>query len=137
MEEMACYPRVNHDFINSIDILTNCKYTVFMIMELLKHKDYIRVLMALESKPLRFNRLQNVLKLNPTQVDRALNFLRKELWIIPRTIPSEGNRIIVEYSLGKRGEAFLQSFKTFGAAAEKRKSALGASEVAELQGLYR
>ena len=107
-----------------------------MILELLKHKDYVRVLMILETKPLRFNQMQNALKLNPTQIYRALNFLRKGLWIIPRTIPSEGNRIIVEYGVGKRGEAFLESFKTFGAAAEKRKNALGHSEVAELQGLY-
>ena len=107
-----------------------------MIMELLKHKDYVRALMALENKPLRFNQLQNALKLNPTQIDRALQFLRKGLWIIPRTIPLGGNKIIVEYCVGKRGEAFLESFKTFGAAAEKRKNALGHSEVAELQGLY-
>lgn len=105
-------------------------------MELLKHKDYVRALMALENKPLRFNQLQDALKLNPTQIDRALTFLRKGLWIIPRTMPGEGNRIVVEYSVGKRGEAFLESFKTFGAAAKKRKNALGHSEVAELQSLY-
>ena len=75
-----------------------------MIMELLKHKDYVRALMVLEHKPLRFNQLQSVLKLNPTQIDRAVTFLRKGLWIIPRTVPVEKNRIIVEYSVGKRGK---------------------------------
>ena len=102
-------------------------------MELLKHKDYVRALMALENKPLRFNQLQNALKLNPVQVDRALHFLRKGLWVIPRAIPSDGKRIIVEYRLGIRGKAFHESFKAFGAAAEKRKDALGHSVVAELR----
>lgn len=106
-------------------------------MELLKHKDYIRTLMALQNKPLRFNQLQDALNLNPTQLNRALRFLRKGLWVIARTIPSEGNRIFVEYGLGTRGEAFLESFQTFRAAAEKRKEALGLSLVAELRGFYR
>ena len=121
----------------TLDILTDCKYTEGMIMELLKHKDYMRVLAAVEHKPLRFNQLQKTLGLNPTQVDRALSFLRKGLYIIPRTLPTEGERIAVEYVLGKRGTAFLQSYKSFGDAAVKRKAALGPSEVAELQSIYR
>jgi DNA-binding HxlR family transcriptional regulator len=107
-----------------------------MIMELLKHKDYVRALMALEHKPLRFNQLQNALKLNPTQIDRAVTFLRKGMWIIPRTLPSEEKRIAVEYSLGQRGKAFLESFKTFSAATARRKHVLGRSAVAEIQNLY-
>lgn len=60
-----------------------------MIMELLKHTDYLRILMTLERGPLRFTEIQKTLKLNPTQVDRALTFLRKGLWIIPRTLRAE------------------------------------------------
>ena len=107
-----------------------------MIMELLGHQDYIRVLLAVERKPLRFSQIQKSLGLNPAQVDRALDFLRKGLCIIPRTVPTRGSRIVVEYSLGKRGVAFLQSFKTFRSAAEHRTIALGHSAVAEIQNLY-
>ena len=107
-----------------------------MLLELLRHKDYVRALVALQDKPLRFNQLQHALKLNPVQVHRALQFLRKGLWIIPRTLPTEGKRITVEYRIGTRGEAFLESFKSFSAAAEKRKEALGPALVAELQAFY-
>lgn len=106
-----------------------------MIMELLGHKDYIRVLLAVEHKSLRFNQIQKLLKLNPVQVDRAITFLRKGLWIVPLT-KSAGSRISVEYSLGKRGAAFLHSFRTFSADVQRQKFAFGPSEAAELQSLY-
>ena len=108
-----------------------------MIMELLKHRDYLRILMALERKPLRFTEIQKTLELNPTQVDRALAFLRKGLWIIAKTLPMEKGPIRVEYNLGKRGEAFLESFESFRSQAGRRAAALGKAEVAELQSLSR
>jgi len=107
-----------------------------MIIYLLGHKDYIRVLLALEEKPMRFNSIQKALKLNPTQLDRALKFLREGLWVVPHVAPSKG-RLLVEYRLGKRGKAFLESFHAFRQGAERRMDALGASEVAELKSLYR
>ena len=106
-------------------------------MEILKHRDYLRILMALERKPLRFTEIQKTLELNPTQVDRALAFLRKGLWIIPKTLPMEKGPIRVEYSLGKRGAAFLESFESFRTQAGRREAALGKAEVAELQSLSR
>ena len=118
-------------------MLTDCKYIEDMIMELLKHKDYLRILMALERKPLRFTEIQRTLGLNPTQVDRALTFLRKGLWVIPKTLPTEKGPIRMEYSLGKRGAAFLESFESFRTQAERREAELGKSEVAELQSLSR
>lgn len=105
-------------------------------MELLGHKDYIRVLMALEDEPLRFSQIQKALKLNPTQIDRALSFLRKGHWVIPHVGPAPAGRLFVEYRLGKRGMAFLSSFNTFSKDAERRMAALGSSEVAELRSLY-
>jgi DNA-binding HxlR family transcriptional regulator len=107
-----------------------------MIMELLGHKDYLRILHALQRKPMRFLQIQKTLKLNPAQVDRAIRFLRKGLWIIPRTVPTMRGRIPVEYGLGKRGAAFLESFQTFTAVAFRRKAILGPSAVAELQSLH-
>ena len=108
-----------------------------MIMELLGHKDYLRILMAVEKKSLRFTEVQKALGLNPTQVDRALTFLRKGLWIIPKTLPTEKGPIRVEYSLGKRGAAFLASWQSFRTQAERHEAELGKSEVAELQSLAR
>jgi len=106
-------------------------------MELLKHRDFLRILMALEKRPMRFSEIQKVLGLNPTQVNRALTFLRKGLWVIPMTLPAKKGPIRVEYSLGKRGAAFLASFKSFRAQAERHEAELGKSEVAELQSLSR
>lgn len=108
-----------------------------MIVELLGHKDYVRVLFALRRKPRRFGQIQKMLALNPVQVDRALSFLRRGLWIIPRTVPVPKGRLTVEYSLGKRGASFLESFDTFRTAVKRRRAALGSSEVAELQALNR
>ena len=108
-----------------------------MILELLKRPDYLRVLLAIKGKPLRFSQLQKSLQLNPTQVNRALNFLRKGFYIIPRTRPTEMSRTVVEYQLSKRGRAFLGSFKIFNAALHRKKDVLGHAEVAELQKLLR
>jgi DNA-binding HxlR family transcriptional regulator len=108
-----------------------------MIMELLKHKDYLRILLALERRPLQFTEIEKTLDLNPTQVDRALKFLAKGLWVIPRTLPSKRGKIRVKYVLGKRGAAFLESFESFRTEAERRTAKIGRSEIAELQSLSR
>jgi DNA-binding HxlR family transcriptional regulator len=106
-------------------------------MELLGHKDYLRILMAVDKKPLRFTEVQKALGLNPTQVDRALTFLRKGFWIVPKTLPAEKGPVRIEYSLGKRGAAFLASWQSFRTQAERHEAELGKSEVAELQSLAR
>jgi len=107
-----------------------------MIMELIGHKDYVRVLLALrEQGTLRFNQIQKSLDLNPVQVDRALKFLRKGLWVVTRTIPTAREHIAVEYRLGKRGAAFLDSFDSFRGAVRQRSAELGSAEVEELQSL--
>lgn len=106
-----------------------------MILELLAHKDYLRILIALEDAPKRFSELQKVLDLNPAQVDRGLKFLRKGLWVVPRTVPSEKGPIRVEYELGKRGKVFAKSFERFRADLERQASQIGPAEVEELQRL--
>jgi len=108
-----------------------------MILELLGHKDYIRVLAAVERKPLRFTEIQKELDLNPTQVDRAVTFLRNGLFIIPKTVPADKGPVRVVYAAGKRGKAFLESFDAFQKKAEQHEAELGPSEVAELQTLSR
>jgi DNA-binding HxlR family transcriptional regulator len=107
-----------------------------MVMELLGHKDYIRVLLAVRKEgSLRFRQIEKSLVLNPAQVDRALKFLTKGLWIVPRTVPTEGSHVPVEYRLGKRGASFLELFDGFRAGAKRKSAELGASEVKELQSL--
>jgi DNA-binding HxlR family transcriptional regulator len=104
-----------------------------MVMELLGHVDYLRVLLVIRKEgSLRFSQVQKALGLNPAQVDRALKFLTKGLWIVPRTVPSEGTRIPVEYRLGKRGRSFLELFDNFTTGAQRRTEELGAAEVEEL-----
>lgn len=108
-----------------------------MLMELLAHRDYLRILYALQRKPRRFGELQRELGLNPNQVDRAVKFLRKGLWIVPRVARCAKGRMLIEYELGKRGAAFLGSFKAFSAGAVRRKTELGPGVVAELRSLAR
>lgn len=43
---------------------------------------------------------------NSKQTDHFLNFLRENLYVIPRAVP-EGNKILVKYSISKRGMKFL------------------------------
>lgn len=117
--------------------LQNVSALSHMIIELFGHRDYLRILLAVQRRPLRFGQIQKALGLNPAQVDRALRFLRKGLWIIPRTVRTQKGPILVEYSLGKRGAAFLEAFKVFRADVKRRKAELGPSEVAELQSLSR
>lgn len=108
-----------------------------MVMELLGNKDYVRILHAVRQKPKRFGQLQKELRLNPAQVDRALKFLRKGLWIVPRVAPSEKGRLLVEYTLGKRGKAFLDAFRAFSDNVTRRKAQLGDSVTQELQSFTR
>ncbi len=120
-----------------LDKVTICNYTINMIMKLLGHKDYLRILLALrqEGKGLRFDQIKKMMNLNPTQVDRALKFLRKELCIITHVLPIKEGRILVEYRLGKRGAAFLESFDSFRSATRQRIAVLGTAEISELQNL--
>lgn len=121
-----------------LDALTVCKYNSSMIMELLGNKDYLRVLAAIRAKgSLRFSQIEKLLNLNPARVDRALKFLRKGLCIVPHTIatPTRGERVLVEYRLGKRGAASLEVLDGLAMSVQKRSRALGRSEVEELQQL--
>lgn len=106
-------------------------------MELFAHKDFVRILSAVGRKPRRFGQLQKELGLNPAQVDRALKYLRKGLFIVPRVEPSTKGRLLVEYVIGKRGEAFLASFEAFSRDALRRKATLGESVAQELESFTR
>ncbi|HBA59371.1 MAG TPA: hypothetical protein DCZ92_00835 [Elusimicrobia bacterium] len=108
-----------------------------MIADLLGHKDYIRVLQALRSGGrLRFGRLETLLGLNPVQVDRALKFLREGAYINAQARPSERRKGQFEYSLARRGEAFLEAFQAFAGELYQKRGELGPSAVAEFRALY-
>jgi hypothetical protein len=107
-----------------------------MVLEILGHPDYLRVLCALrKADGLRFTQIQKSLDLNPAQVDRALKALTKGLWVILQTVPAEAGHIAVEYHLGKRGALFLKLFDNFRAQVVRRRADLGAAEVEELQSI--
>jgi DNA-binding HxlR family transcriptional regulator len=74
-----------------------------MVMALSAHRDYVRILSSIRRKPKRFSQLQKEPGLNLAQVDRALKFLRKALFIVPRIEPSTKGRIRVEYEVGNKG----------------------------------
>lgn len=104
-----------------------------MITDLLGHEDYLRVLRVLERRSLRFTDIQRSLKLNPTQVDRAITFLKKALLIVPETMPAKTGPIRVQYRLGRRGKVVLKAIDSL--VKVLRRQPEFASEVAELQSL--
>lgn len=73
---------------------------------LIGHADYLQILLTLRRrKNLRFSQIQSELKLNQAQVTRGLKYLRNGLWIIPRAVPTKGERIFVDMSLVNEGSA--------------------------------
>lgn len=99
---------------------------------------HLRVMLALRSMgPRRFKELESALSLNPAQLDRALGFLVDGAWVIATTLPetARGRRVLVDYRLSRRGEAFLRAFDAFATAAHEGKSVLGATAMRELDRL--
>ena len=119
--------------LEGLDVLTECKYACGMITDLLGHEDYLRVLRVLERRSLRFTDIQRSLRLKPTQVDRAITFLKKALLIVPETMPAETGPIRVQYRLGRRGKGVLKAIDSL--VKVLRRQPEFASEVAELQSL--
>ncbi len=102
-------------------------------MDILAHKDYLRILLALQKGPMRFGKLQRDLKLNPAQVDRAVKFLCKGQWIAPATADTATGRILIVYRLSKRGASLVEAFSDFSAGVIRRRIELGAAVVADFQ----
>lgn len=99
---------------------------------------HLRVMLALRSAgPRRFRELETGLSLNPAQLDRVLGFLLDGLWVIATTLPetARGRRVLVDYRLSRRGEAFLDAFDAFARAARERRPLLGAEAMRELDAL--
>lgn len=97
-----------------------------MILDLLAHPDCLRILRAIERRPMRFVFLEVELGLNPARVDRALKFLLKGKWICSGPADTATGRFIMVYQLTRRGAAFLSAFRDFAAA-------LGPEDARELQ----
>ena len=74
-----------------------------MIRELLAHNDYVRVLNALERRPMRFGRLQDELKLHPPQVTRALKFLCETKLVASELADTATGLPLSVYALTDRG----------------------------------
>jgi len=104
-----------------------------MIMELLNHRDPLRILLTLyQWGGLRFGQIQTMLDLNPAQVDRALKFLCKGLWIKLHSAPGQAKRQ-TEYKIEKRGAALAEAFTVFAANIREKEKEFGAPEVAAFQ----
>ena len=103
--------------------------------EVLKCKDSCRILKAVQRKPLRYSEIKRLLNLKPARLECLLKMLRERMWIIVRVRPvtvkfyqvfkdprkkGDGiaipdpdiptkSKILVEYSLSKRGAAVLRA----------------------------
>jgi DNA-binding HxlR family transcriptional regulator len=107
-----------------------------MIMELLNHRDPLRILLTLYQRGgLRFGQIQTLLDLNPAQVDRALKFLCKGHWAKPHPVPGQNKRQ-TEYKLEKRGAALAEAFTVFASSIREKENEFGAPEVAAFQRFY-
>ncbi len=52
-------------------------------------KDSLRILKALQCKPLRYSQIKRLLNLKSTRLKRLLKMLRKEFWIVVRAVPNK------------------------------------------------
>jgi DNA-binding HxlR family transcriptional regulator len=104
-----------------------------MIMKLLAHTDYLRMLRALSRRPMRFGAFQRELDLNPAQVDRAVKFLSREGYITARPADTATRTSLMAYTLTDRGEAVLEAFFAFTLAVNRRKDRLGARAISDLR----
>jgi len=120
----------------TLDALTFCKYTVNMIIELLNRRNPLRILLTLYQRGgLRFGEIQTLLNLNPAQVDRALKFLCKNLWI--KVSPPRGKvGGQSEYRIGTRGEALAEAFTIFAADIRGKEKEFTPTEVVRFQRFY-
>lgn len=104
-----------------------------MILDLLAHPDHLRILRAVERRPMRFVLLEQELGLNPARVDRALKFLLKGKWIASGAADTATGRFLMVYRPTRRGAAFLAALRDFAAALERRESDLGPGDARELR----
>ena len=104
--------------------------------EVLKCKDSCRILKAVRRKPLLYSAIKRLLNLKPARLNRLLKMLREGMWVITRVrpvtvkfyqvfkdprkngdgiaiphpdTPTRKCKILVEYSLSKRGAAVLRA----------------------------
>ena len=135
----GCFLKVTSPFFRyarALDMLTLCKYNMGMIIELLNHRDPLRILLTLYQRGgLRFGPIQRLLELNPAQVDRALKFLCKRSWIKAYPLPG-GARGQTEYRIGKRGAALAEAFTVFAGDIRKKEKEFSPAEVAEFRRFY-
>jgi len=107
-----------------------------MIIDLLNRRDPLRILLTIYQRSgLRFGRIQTLLNLNPAQVDRALKFLCKGLWIKGHSLPGQARRR-TEYRIEKRGAALAEAFTVFAADIRGKEKEFGPTEVVEFQRFY-
>lgn len=105
-------------------------------VELIGKEHTLRVLFELRSHGAqRFGELEKALGVNPTQLDRALKWLRERMYVLATTVPKKTGPIAVTYDLSKRGEAFLEAFDSFLREADERRGVLGEKSVRDLKAL--
>lgn len=107
------------------------------LRRVLGNPNHVRLLRLLDdSEPLRFNEIQDRLDLGPSEVTRALDVLKQDLWILPETIPTNGDRVFLEWRLSKRGRALVDAWDTFHQTIRARRRSLGDDVVREFEAVY-
>ncbi|MBI2387375.1 MAG: hypothetical protein HYV14_15405 [Elusimicrobia bacterium] len=104
-----------------------------MIRELLAHSDYVRVLSALERRPMRFGALQKELELHPPQIARALRFLTKSKMVELTAADTATGIYVPIYVLTDRGEAMTEVLMAFIIALNRRRSRLGDEYLSDIR----
>ena len=98
---------------------------------------HLRVLLAIRSRgPLKFNEVQEHLDLAPTQVQRTVNDLRRDLYVHPRPYAKRGRKALLEYELSKKGKAYLDAFDAFVLSLEEDRNVVGEKPIQRLKELY-
>lgn len=102
-----------------------------------RRSKHLRVLMAIRAHgPLRFNKIEELARLKPAEVDRILRELTKSFWLTAIAIPGPGKRAFAEYHLTKSGQAHLKAFDVYAESLRHQARAVGERALRELEALY-
>ena len=94
-------------------------------------KDCLRILRAVQRRPLRYSQIKRLLNIKPDRLERILKVLRKDFWIVARAVPNKAwikhyesqkeiaipdrvvppknCKILAVYELTKRGASILRA----------------------------
>lgn len=98
---------------------------------------HLRILLAVRRQgSLRFTDVLRRTGLSPTEVQRHLGELSRDHFVHARPYARRGDKILLEYTLSKKGEAHLAALDAYRDELERQGKRAGASSLRALRDIY-